>query len=129
MHGLQHQAAKWARKSTNDASVYCLPRGTEHLQNQNATLDPREPCFFPVGGRRSTEVGAANEHVFVITSLAPPGVVIQLDGHGAERLAMTFSGFIAAITQAAALAAGSRNDKGLKQSDVGIRFSASCDAT
>ena len=39
-----------------------------------------------------------NEHVFVITSLAPPGVVIQLDGHGAERLAMTFSGFIAAIT-------------------------------
>ena len=52
----------------------------------------------------------ANEHVFVITSLAPPGVVIQLDGHGAERLAMTFSGFIAAITQAAALAAGSRND-------------------
>ena len=58
----------------------------------------------------------ANEHVFVITSLAPPGVVIQLDGHGAERLAMTFSGFIAAITQAAALAAGSRNDKSLKQS-------------
>ena len=50
------------------------------------------------------------EHVFVITSLAPPGVVIQLDGHGAERLAMSFSGFIAAITQAAALAAGSRND-------------------
>jgi hypothetical protein len=56
----------------------------------------------------------ANEHVFVVTSLAPPGVVIQLDGHGAERLAMTFSGFIAAITQAAALAAGSRNDKNLK---------------
>jgi hypothetical protein len=27
-------------------------------------------------------------------------VVIQLDGHGAERLAMTFSGLIAAITQA-----------------------------
>jgi len=52
----------------------------------------------------------ASEHVFVITSLAPPGVVIQLDGHGAERLAMTFSGFIASITQAAALAAGSRND-------------------
>jgi hypothetical protein len=25
----------------------------------------------------------------VITSLAPPGVVIQLDGHAAERLAMT----------------------------------------
>jgi hypothetical protein len=50
--------------------------------------------------------------VFVIPSLAPPGVVIQLDGHGAERLAMTFSGFIADITQAAALAAGSRNDKG-----------------
>ena len=39
----------------------------------------------------------SNEHVFVITSLAPPGVVIQLDGHGAERLAMTFSGFDAAI--------------------------------
>ena len=38
------------------------------------------------------------------------GVVIQLDGHGAERLAMTFLGFIAAITQAATLAAGSRND-------------------
>ena len=53
----------------------------------------------------------ANEHVFVITSLAPPGVVIQLDGHGAERLAMTFSGLIAAITQAATLAAGSRKDK------------------
>ena len=50
------------------------------------------------------------EHVFVITRLAPPGVVIQLDGHGAERLAKTFSGFIAAITQAAALAAGSRDD-------------------
>jgi len=44
----------------------------------------------------------ANEHVFVITSLAPPGVVIQLDGHGAERLAMTFSGFIADCTQARA---------------------------
>ena len=57
------------------------------------------------------DYASANEHVFVITSLAPPGVVIQLDGHGAERLAMTFSGFIAAITQAAALAAGSRNDK------------------
>ena len=54
----------------------------------------------------------SNEQVFVITSLAPPGVVIQLDGHGAERVAMTFSGFIAAITQGAALAAGSRNDKG-----------------
>jgi hypothetical protein len=26
----------------------------------------------------------------VITSPAKPGVVIQLDGHGAERLAMTF---------------------------------------
>ena len=63
---------------------------------------------------------AANEHVFVITSLAPPGVVIQLDGHGAERLAMTFSGFIAAITQAAALAAGSRNDKSLNNRDVRI---------
>src|SRR6187401_349265 len=42
---------------------------------------------------------AANERVFVITSLAPPRVVIQLDGHGAERLLMTFPGFIAAITQ------------------------------
>ena len=52
----------------------------------------------------------ANEHVFVITSLAPPRVVIQLDGHGAKRLAMTFSRFISAITQAAALAANSRND-------------------
>jgi hypothetical protein len=31
----------------------------------------------------------ANEHVFFITSLAPPGVVIQLDDHGAERLLMT----------------------------------------
>jgi hypothetical protein len=41
----------------------------------------------------------ANEHVFVITSLAPPGVVFQLDGHGAKRLARTFSKFIAAITQ------------------------------
>ena len=58
----------------------------------------------------------ANEDVFVIRSLAPPGVVIQLDGHGAQRLAMTFSGFIAIITLAAALAAGSRNDKSLKQS-------------
>jgi hypothetical protein len=38
-------------------------------------------------------------------------VVIQLDGHGAKRLAMTFSGFIAAITPSAALAAGSRNDR------------------
>jgi hypothetical protein len=28
----------------------------------------------------------------VITSLAPPGVVIQLDGHAAERLAMTPQG-------------------------------------
>jgi hypothetical protein len=26
---------------------------------------------------------------FVITSPASPGVVIQLDGHGAKRLAMT----------------------------------------
>jgi hypothetical protein len=52
----------------------------------------------------------AYEHVFVITSLAPPGVVIQLDGHGAKRLAMTFSGFIAAVTQTAGLAAGSPND-------------------
>jgi hypothetical protein len=31
----------------------------------------------------------------VITSLAPPGVVIQLDGRAAERLAMTPWGFIA----------------------------------
>jgi hypothetical protein len=30
--------------------------------------------------------------VFVITSLASPGVVIQLDGCGAKRLAMTLSG-------------------------------------
>jgi len=44
-----------------------------------------------------------------------PGVVIQLDGHGAERLAMTFSRFIAAITQAPALAASSRNDRIPKQ--------------
>ena len=44
----------------------------------------------------------------VITSLAPPGVVIQLDGHGAERLAMTFSGFIATITQARACSKLSR---------------------
>jgi hypothetical protein len=50
----------------------------------------------------------ANEHAFVITSLAPPGVVIQLDGHGAERLAMTFSGFIATITQARACSKLSR---------------------
>jgi hypothetical protein len=49
--------------------------------------------------------------LFVITSLAPPSVVIQLDGPRRERLAMTFSRFIAAIPQAAALAAGSRNDK------------------
>ena len=42
-----------------------------------------------------------NEHVFVITSLAPPGVVIQLDGHGAERLAMTLSGsLLPSLTQA-----------------------------
>ena len=33
-------------------------------------------------------------------------MVIQLDGHGAERLAMTFSGFIAAITQAAQAGGG-----------------------
>ena len=31
----------------------------------------------------------SNEHRFVITSPAAPGVVIQLDGHGAKRLAMT----------------------------------------
>jgi hypothetical protein len=31
----------------------------------------------------------ANEHLFVITSPASPGVVIQLDGQGAKRLAMT----------------------------------------
>jgi hypothetical protein len=42
-------------------------------------------------------------------------VVVQLDGHGVERLAVTFSALIAAIPQAAALAAGSRNDKSLKQ--------------
>ena len=62
------------------------------------------------GGQHRFQVGPFAKS-FVITSLAPPGVVIQLDGHGAERLAMTFSGFIATITQAAALAAGSRNDK------------------
>jgi hypothetical protein len=37
--------------------------------------------------------------------------VIQLDGHGAERLAMKFSGLNGAITQAPALAASSRNDR------------------
>jgi hypothetical protein len=42
----------------------------------------------------------ANEHLFVITSPDSPGVVIQLDGHGAKRLAMTQCGFIAFITQA-----------------------------
>ena len=31
----------------------------------------------------------------VITSPAVPGVVIQLDGHGAKRLAMTLRVFIA----------------------------------
>ena len=46
---------------------------------------------------RGRDAQRGNEHV-VITSLAPPGVGIQLDGHGAERLAMTFSGFTAAIT-------------------------------
>ena len=35
---------------------------------------------------------ARNEHVFVIASLALRGVVIQLDGRGAQRLAMTPSG-------------------------------------
>jgi hypothetical protein len=35
-------------------------------------------------------------------------VVIQLDGHGAERLAMTFSGFIVAYTQARACSGLSR---------------------
>ena len=39
---------------------------------------------------------------FVITSPALPGVVIQLDGHGAKRLAMTGSWFIALVTQGAA---------------------------
>jgi hypothetical protein len=39
---------------------------------------------------------------FVIMSPAAPGVVIQLDGHGAKRLAMTFSGFVVAYTQARA---------------------------
>jgi hypothetical protein len=43
---------------------------------------------------------ASNEHVFVITNLAPPGVVIQLDGYGAMGLAMTFFAFTARITQA-----------------------------
>jgi hypothetical protein len=37
----------------------------------------------------------ANEHArFVITSPTSSGVVIQPDGHGAERLAMTLMGFI-----------------------------------
>ena len=77
-----------------------------------------KPCHCEERHRHGALRAPANEHVFVITSPAPPGVVIQLDGHGAERLAMTFSGFIAAITQAAALAGGSRNDKSLKQSGV-----------
>ena len=70
-----------------------------------------------------------HKHVFVITSLAPPGVVIQLDGHGAKRLAMTFSGFIAAVTQTAGLAAGSPNDDkkqcepgGLRLANAGFSF-------
>jgi hypothetical protein len=37
--------------------------------------------------------------VNVITSPATPGVVIQLDGHDAERLAMTFSAFVAVSIQ------------------------------
>jgi hypothetical protein len=44
-------------------------------------------------------------------------VVIQLDGHGADRLAMTFSVFIAAIAQAAALAAGARKGQGGSATD------------
>jgi hypothetical protein len=36
---------------------------------------------------------------FVIMSPAKPGVVIQLDGHDAKRLAMTFPGFIAVSAQ------------------------------
>jgi hypothetical protein len=49
--------------------------------------------------RRGALCAPANEHVLVITSLAPPGVVLHWMATGAERLAMTFSGFIAAITQ------------------------------
>jgi hypothetical protein len=49
---------------------------------------------------------------FVIMSPAAPGVVIQLDGHGAKRLAMTFLGFNAAIyASPRVLAARSRNDR------------------
>ena len=63
-----------------------------------------------------------NSHQFVITSRAPPGVVIQpfdrltalsgvegLDGHGAERLAMTCSGVHCSF-YAPALVAASRDD-------------------
>src|SRR5690606_5510317 len=38
---------------------------------------PGEPCLFPVGGRRSTAVGAANELTFVIAKEAPPTAAIQ----------------------------------------------------
>jgi hypothetical protein len=46
----------------------------------------------------------------VITSLAPPGVVIQLDGPGAERLAMTPE-VHCPITQRLGVGPRSRNDK------------------
>jgi hypothetical protein len=41
-----------------------------------------------------------HEHLFCHHESGCAGVVIQLDGRGAERLAMTFSGFIATTTQA-----------------------------
>jgi hypothetical protein len=71
----------------------------------------------------------SNEHAFVITSLAPPGVVIQLDGHGAERLALTFSEFIATITQARACSKLSRWQSGkwfiaLITEGLGVRSSS-----
>ena len=50
-------------------------------------------------------------------SPAGPGVVIQLDGHGAKRLAMTLSGFIAANTQAS-LGLCSRSDTEVRSHDA-----------
>jgi hypothetical protein len=51
----------------------------------------------------------------VITSLAPPGVVIQLDGHAAERLAMTPRGSLPYHGPARRLVS-SRDDKsGLRE--------------
>jgi len=46
--------------------------------------------FHPTSGW-----SAANELMVVITRPAPPGVVIQLDGHDATRLAMTRMGSLA----------------------------------